>query len=153
MTLEELSRLDYDAAQALLIAYATDIKRYEKDLRTLDEQTALWNGRVKLAQEKGLADLAAQAQAQVQSLTEKRNELAASKAQLESDLQRIKEELPELKAKRRSIDPDALQAQLSMLTGEALEPEKAKAEKELKGLEQNSGIDAALEALKKKMGS
>ena len=40
MTLEELSRLDYDAAQALLIAYATDIKRYEKDLRTLDEQTA-----------------------------------------------------------------------------------------------------------------
>lgn len=153
MTLEELSKLDYDGAQALLIAYATDIKRHEKDLQALDEQIALWSSRIKLAQDKGMADLSNQAQAQYQGLVEKRKEIADSKAELESDLERIKEKLPELKAKRRSIDPDALQAQLAMLTGEALEPEKAKSEKELKGLEQAADLDAALAALKKRMGS
>jgi chromosome segregation ATPase len=98
-----------------------------------------------------MADLSNQAQAQYQGLVEKRKEIADSKAELESDLERIKEKLPELKAKRRSIDPDALQAQLAMLTGEALEPEKAKSEKELKGLEQAADLDAALAELKKRM--
>lgn len=152
MTLEELSRLDYGSAQELLMAYATDIKRHEKDIEALDADISLWNSRVRLAADKGMAELAAQAQTQCDSLKAKRDEIAASTSQLESDLQRIKELLPELKAKRRSIDPDALQAELSMMTGEALEPEKVKAEQEIKGLEQQAGVEDALAALKRKMG-
>jgi len=152
MTLEELSHLDYGSAQELLMAYATDIKRHEKDIEALDADISLWNSRVRLATDKGMAELSIQAQAQCDSLKAKRDEIAASKAQLEGDLRRIKELLPELKAKRRSIDPDALEAELAMMTGEALEPEKAKAEQEIKGLEQQAGVEDALAALKRKMG-
>ncbi|MCE5255751.1 MAG: hypothetical protein LLF89_02765 [Spirochaetaceae bacterium] len=152
MTLEELSHLDYEGAQKLLMAYATDIKRHEKDIEALDADISLWNSRVRLAADKGMAELSVQAQAQCDSLKAKRDEIAASKVQLDRDMQKISEVLPELKAKRRSIDPDALQAELSMMTGEALEPEKAKAEQEIRGLEQQAGADDALTALKKKMG-
>ncbi|HWP69348.1 MAG TPA: hypothetical protein VN437_08595 [Rectinemataceae bacterium] len=156
MTLEELSRLDYQGAMELLFAYTTDIKRHEKDMESLEKDIGLWNSRVSLAEGKGLTELAEAARAQLTQLKGKYAEIEASKTELSRDAQRIKESLSGIKAKERSIDPDLLQAELSMVTGEALDPDKAKLEKELAALEgAGSGAsptEDALSALKRKMG-
>ena len=152
MTLEELSRLDYDGAMNLLFAYTTDIKRHEKDIEALKKDVALWTSRVSLAEGKGLAELAAGARTQLSQLEAKLSDIQASKGELERDAARIKEAIPGIKAKERSIDPDLLQAELSMMTGEALDPEKAKLDRELDALSKADPSADPLNALKKKMG-
>lgn len=151
MTLEELSRLDAEGAMQLLFAYTTDIKRFVKEIEALEKEIALWDSRAKLAEQKGLADLAAGARARASELRAKLSELEASKAELERDAAKIRDALPGIKARSRSIDPDRLEAELAMMTGEALDPGKAKLERELDALAQGSGADS-LEALKRKMG-
>lgn len=151
MTLEELSRLDYRSAMDLMYAYTTDVKRHEKDLESLRQEESVWEGRTRLAREKGLADLEAGANERATQIREKIQSIEASRSEFARDLARLKEALPGLKAKERSIDPDMLQAELSMMAGEDLDPGKAKLEKELKVLETPSGNDALAE-LKRKMG-
>jgi phage shock protein A len=152
MTLEELSRLDYSGAMDLLFAYTTDIKRHDKDIEALKKDIALWTSRVSLAEGKGMTELAAGARGQVTQLEAKLSEIQASKGELQHDAIRIKEALPGIKAKARSIDPDRLQAELAMMTGEALDPEKAKLDRELDALSKVGSPDDPLAALKRKMG-
>lgn len=152
MTLEELSRLDYDGAMNLLFAYTTDIKRADKEIDALRKEIALWTSRVSLAEGKGLTELAAGARAQLAQLDAKVADILASRAEMERDTGRIKEALPGIKAKERSIDPDLLQAELSMMTGEALDPEKAKLDRELDALSKTDGSADPLAALKRRMG-
>ncbi len=156
MTLEELSRLDYQGAMELLFAYTTDIKRHEKDMESLGKEIKLWESRVSLAEGKGLADLALAAHAQLDQLKGRLAEIGTSRDELARDSQRIKESLAGIKAKERSIDPDLLQAELSMMTGEALDPDKARLERELAALEPGgpkaSPAENALSMLKRKMG-
>jgi hypothetical protein len=81
--------------------------------------------------------------------------LGSSKSEFALDISRIREALPRIKSKERSIDPDMLAAELAMMTGEALEPEKANLEKELSaiGTSQAHGeAESELAALKRKMG-
>ena len=151
LSLEELSRLDHEGAMQLLFAYTTDIKRCGKDIEALEKDIALWTSRVALAESKGMAALAEGARGQVSQLQAKLAELSGSKAELEGDAARIKDALPSIKAKERSIDPDQLQAELSMMTGEALDPGKASLEKELGALEAAQEEDP-LAALKRKHG-
>jgi TolA-binding protein len=151
LSLEELSRLDGEGAMQLLFAYTTDIKRYDKDIEALEKEIALWTSRVSLAESKGMAALADGARGQVAQLQARLAELRGSRSELEGDASRIREALPSIKAKRRSIDPDQLQAELSMMTGEALDPGKASLEKELGALEAAQAEDP-LAALKRKHG-
>jgi len=152
MTLEELSRLDYDGAMNLLFAYTTDIKRADKEIEALQKEIALWTSRVSLAEGKGLTELVAGARAQLGQLEAKVADIHASRAEMERDAGRIKEALPGIKARERSIDPDLLQAELSMMTGEALDPEKAKLDRELDALSKTDASADPLAALKRKMG-
>ncbi|MCX7026105.1 MAG: hypothetical protein NT061_01155 [Spirochaetes bacterium] len=151
MTLEELSRLDYPGAMDLIFAYTTDIKRLEIDIQSLKKEAELWGSRVRLAEGKGMADLALEAKKQLSGIEEHLASLKASGAELSADVARLKESLPAIKARERSIDPDQLQAELGMITGEALDPDKAKLDKELASLEKEDG-ESALQALKHKMG-
>ena len=151
LSLEELSRLDDEGAMQLLFAYTTDIKRHDKDIEALEKEIALWTSRVSLAESKGMAALADGARGQVAQLQARLAELRGSRSELEGDASRIREALPSIKAKRRSIDPDQLQAELSMMTGEALDPGKASLEKELGALEAAQAEDP-LAALKRKHG-
>ena len=78
----------------------------------------------------------------------------------------MKEALPGLKAKERSIDPDLLLAELSMMATGDPDPERAAVERELDALakpgaaaapavpggEGSNGTEDALAALKRKMG-
>jgi chromosome segregation ATPase len=136
----------------LLFAYTTDLKRHEKDMEALQKEADMWDSRVKLAEGRGLAELAEGARGQAAQIRAKISEIETAKAELERDASRIKEALPSIKARQRSIDPDQLQAELSMMTGEALEPEKAKLERDLDALSKNESADDPLAALKRKMG-
>lgn len=175
MTLEELSKLNYQGAIELMVAYSTDIKMQEKELEPLKKEVALWASRVSLAESKALADLAQAARERHGQIQEKIIALENSILELKQDVARLKEALPGLKAKERSIDPDQLLAELSMMTGEAMDPEKAQFDREFAALEGSAGgtssagasapraeaqsspkpvspVDDTLAALKRKLG-
>ncbi|MCE1205819.1 MAG: hypothetical protein LWX00_00245 [Spirochaetia bacterium] len=139
MTLEELSKLDYQGAMELMVAYSTDIKMQEKELEPLKKEAELWASRVSLAESKALPDLAQAARERHGQIQEKIAALENSILELKLDVARLKEALPGLKAKERSIDPDQLLAELSMMTGEAMDPEKAKFDREFAALERAGG--------------
>jgi NAD(P)-dependent dehydrogenase (short-subunit alcohol dehydrogenase family) len=80
------------------------------------------------------------------------NLLVAARDELKLDVFRIREALPAIKARRRSIDPDLLQAELSMLVGEEQGLPAAKLEDEFKALEEKAEDQDPLEKLKRKMG-
>jgi len=151
MTLEELSHLDYQGAMDLIYAYTTDIKRHDIDIRNLKGEAEAWGSRIQLADGKGLPDLAAEARKRLAEVEEHIASIEASRNELSADVARLKEALPGIKARVRSIDPDQLQAELSMMTGEALDPAGADLDRELGKLEKSTG-DEALEALKRRMG-
>jgi hypothetical protein len=155
ISLEEISKLDEAGAMELIFAYATDLKRHQKELEEMKKALEVWKSRIGLAESKGLLDLAQGAKIQASQIEAKCAELVSASRDLELDLGKLKEALPGIKARRRSVDPEALAAELAMMTGEALEPEKAKTERELEALEKNvgsSGTEDALAALKRKMG-
>lgn len=170
MTLEELSKLDYQGAMELMVVYSTDIKMQEKELEPLKKEAELWASRVSLAESKALPDLAQAARERHGQIQEKIAALENSILELKLDVARLKEALPGLKAKERSIDPDQLLAELSMMTGEAMDPEKAKFDREFAALEgsgagtsapqsepqsspkPSSPVDDTLAALKRKLG-
>lgn len=152
ISLEELSKLDEAGAMDLLLAYTTDIKRHEKDMEGLERDRQLWDSRVKLAEGKGLAELAEGARTQLSRIEASLSGIVAARDELRLDVSRIREALPSIKARRRSIDPDLLQAELSMLAGGEEEASAAKLEDEFKALEGAAENADPLEKLKRKMG-
>lgn len=148
----EFLSLDLESAREYILAYATDIKRYEKELADLDRDMVLWENRAKLAGEKGEAELAAAATTRCSELGSKRAALESERAPLAADLVRLKERLPYLKARERSVDADLLLAELQSMTGELLDPERASAEREFAKVETETKTDEALAELKRKMG-
>jgi len=149
---QEFLSLDLEGAREYLLAYTTTLKQYDKDIDSLDQDLALWKGRVSLAEGKGETALAEAARARIAELEAKRQGLAAERAGIAGDVVRIKERLPYLKARERSVDPDRLLAELQMMTGSLLEPEKAAADREIEATEKDSKASDALAELKRKMG-
>ncbi len=152
ISLEELSKLDEAGAMDLLLAYTTDIKRHDKDIEALEKDRQLWDSRVKLAEGKGLAELAQGARDQLSRIEASLSGIAAARDELKLDVARIREALPAIKARKRSIDPDLLQAELSMILGEDQGMSAAKLDDEFKALEGKAEGQGPLEKLKRKMG-
>jgi hypothetical protein len=148
----ELANLDLEGAKELMIAFATDAKRIEKEVAEARQALALWKSRVTLAESKGMADLVLSAKAQAGIFESRIASLQSERAAMERDAEQIRQALPGIQARSRSIDPDRLLAELQMVTGELLEPEAAKAEQGIRKLELASGAEDALTALKRKMG-
>ncbi|MBL8967452.1 MAG: hypothetical protein JNG85_10595 [Spirochaetaceae bacterium] len=174
---KEFLALDLEGAKEYMLAYATSVKTYEKDIAAARAELALWTGRVGLAESKGAAELAAAARAKAAEIEGKVAALEGERASLAAELRRIRERLPYLKARERSVNPDRLLAELQLLTGELLggEAEAAPANpngtdgdqsgaapaaprseaaiaRDLGKLEAAAAADAELEALKRKMG-
>ena len=150
ISLEELSKLDEAGAMDLLLAYTTDIKRHDKGYRSLGKDRQLWDSRVKLAEERVL-----QTRPGSQGPAEPNRSIAlgiaAARDELKLDVARIREALPAIKARKRSIDPDLLQAELSMILGEDQGMSAAKLDDEFKALEGKAEGQGPLEKLKRKM--
>lgn len=149
---QEFLSLDLEGAREYLLAYTTTLKQYEKDIATLDQDLALWKGRVSLAEGKGEAALAEAARGRIAELETKRQGLEAERAGVANEVVRIRERLPYLKARERSVDPDRLLAELQMMTGELLEPDKAATDRAIEATEKDSKANDALAELKRKMG-
>ncbi len=131
-----------DAAEYVL-AFLTTLKTTQKDLEKARQDTELWKRRVALAQAKGEAGLASQAQARLSAAEAKQAQLEAETADLvgkvtvlRDKLQRIRTSIP------RSVDTDLLLAQLQMITGP---------KDELAQSFKNQEAEARLEELKKKL--
>ncbi|MEI6389231.1 MAG: hypothetical protein WCQ50_21710 [Spirochaetota bacterium] len=148
----DLSGLDLAGARSYLVDFATSSKLSRKALTALDEELALWTKRVSLAEDKGMAELAAAARTKLSELEGKRAPLAAELADTEDKVRRIKEKLPLVAASERSIDADRLLAELQLLTGELLGDTSARLETEMAKLESEAAVEAGLSELKKDEG-
>ena len=147
-----LRGLSYEAAAAVALEYATSLKKTDQALAAAREEESLWRRRAALALEKGMAELAAQAEAKIPEASAKIAVLEAERAELASVVARMKEQLPLLKMGTKSVDPDLLLSELTIAAGgmpgdEDRAAETARLDRELGA----TGADAALEELKRKM--
>jgi phage shock protein A len=140
----DLEGLGPKEATDYVLAFITTLKSTEKSLARAVEETALWKRRVELAQAKGDADLASQAQGRLAECQAKQAGLETEITDLKGKVSVLKEKLARVRSQvPRSVNVDLLLAQLQMLVGEkdslsiSLKEEEAKAN---------------LEELKKKMG-
>ncbi len=152
MDIRELYGLDPERAQELLLAYSTDVKRYEKELATIAQDLVVWKRRVELATSKGMPELARAAEAKVAEIGDAYAKLEGEKAGLVADIARIREALPGIRARQRSVDPDLLLGEMQILAGGTPGEEPSEAEREIAGLESGSKVDDALSALKRRIG-
>ncbi|MGB9686783.1 MAG: PspA/IM30 family protein [Rectinema subterraneum] len=166
MTPQELSRLDYEGASEMLLACATDAKKYEKEIASLQAQAAEWKSKARLAQDRNMEELSQAALQKSAELEAKAQELALELNSIQRDIEDLRTALPIIKAKQRSVDPDQLLAELSMLVGlkktaqtpesdtkPNQNPEEPTPGTRLGALQEGPPpVDDALAELKKKMG-
>ncbi|MBN1241977.1 MAG: hypothetical protein JXA15_04630 [Spirochaetales bacterium] len=147
-----LRGLTYEAAAAVVLEYATALKKTEQATAAAREEEALWKRRAALALEKGMSELVAPAEAKVTELSAKVASLEAERAALSAKVVRMKEQLPLLKMGAKSVDTDLLLSELTMAAGGIPgDEDKANAALKLDRELGSAGADAALEELKRKM--
>jgi len=163
---EELARLDYEGASQMLFAYATDAKKYEKEIASLKEQAEEWKSKARLAQERTMEELSQAALRKSAELEARAQDLTLELDSLRRDIEDLRTAIPIIKAKQRSVDPDQLLAELSLLVGleetvqapksdtkPSQNPEEPAAGTSLEALPKGTPpVDDALAELKKKMG-
>jgi len=147
-----LRGLDYEAAAAVALEYATALKKTEQALAAAREEEALWRRRAALALEKGMSELGAQAESKTAEAAARVGALEAERAALAAKVARMKEQLPLLKLGAKSVDADLLLSELTIAAGGLPgEEERSSAAMKLDRELGKAGADAALEELKRKM--
>ncbi len=120
-------------------AKMTALVREENDLEEeaakLEDEIPLWEGRVKLANDKGMADLASQAAERVE-------ELKARKAEIKTKLDVIKMDKDMLRYESKRPTGDEVRRAEAMVEsvrlGGLIDPDEASLERELKDLEKQN---------------
>ena len=139
----DLRGMDTRAAKEYILAYITTLKNTQNDLRKAEESLSLWQSRVKLATERGSADLASAAAIRVDEFQTKVGSLKAEERKLSAEIEHMKSQLKDIQHQPEyTVDADLLLAQLEQVVGEPDKTaEKFKAEE----------ADQALEELKKRL--
>jgi phage shock protein A len=151
--IDSLNGLDSASAKEYILGIISTLKLTEKEIQNLSEQESLWEGRAKLAEEKGREELFQEALKEGMRIKNRRAELETEAADLKADIEKLKEQLRIVPAKERSIDPDLLEQELLILSGRMPGEEKeAERDRTFEKLEKEASADAALEELKAKMG-
>jgi len=145
----DLTGMSAAEAKDYLLNLITTIKLSEKELSSLMEETAKWKGRVELARSKGMDDILAEAEKEIERIAIRMISLGEEITSYKNGVETIRRQLPGLAARERSIDPDLLEQELLMALGQT--EEEAATEKAFKKLEKENSADSALEALKAKM--
>ena len=145
----DLTGMSAAEAKEYLLNLITTMKLSEKELSALMEETAKWKSRVELARSKGMDDILAEAEKEMERITIRMISLGEEVLSYKNGIEAIKRQLPGLAARERSIDPDLLEQELLMTLGQT--EEEAATEKAFKKLEKENAADSALEALKTKM--
>ena len=151
--MDNLNGLSTEAAKEYILGYISTLKVTEKELERLREEEAKWEGRVKLALNNGRLDLLQGAEEEKEKVKSRRIELEKEVLDLKADINKLKQQLVLLPAQERSIDPDLLEQELLILSGRNPGDEKeARQDRAFEKMEKNAAADAALEALKARMG-
>lgn len=143
-----LTGMSPEEAKRYILAHITDSNLLKKRIEEMKADLDSWKARASLAASKGIADLAAAAEAQAARVAETLAPLLAEAEGLKRDIETMKEQLPGLAARERSIDPDQLLANLQMASGEMDDPDRPRLEKSFKDAE----ADQSLAELKRSLG-
>jgi phage shock protein A len=150
---DDLSDMDPSCARKYIAQYITALKLQEKESEKLAADLSLWESRATLARSKGTEALALQAEKEAALIRSWKSTLDADIETLKIQIEKMKKQLPILASRVRSVDPDLLEQELLIATGYLPGgEEKAAIERNLKTLEKDASADAALAALKMKMG-
>jgi hypothetical protein len=144
----DLRGMTPEAAKDYILAHMTDLNVLKQRIGEADAETASWEARVKLAAEKGLAELEAQAGLRLSEARARANALKTEAISLATDIKKMRDQVPGLEARVRSVDPDILLAGLQMVTGEMDHPGESK----LNEAVASAQADDALAALKSSLG-
>jgi phage shock protein A len=141
------------AAKEYIAHYITSLKLTEKKRQDLESELTKWTSRIQLARSKGAEDLALEAEKEAEKVKSQYDQLGAEIEELKIQIESMRKQLPGLRARERTIDPDLLEQELIMATGYMPgETEKIETERRLKDMGKASSAEAALAALKAKMG-
>jgi phage shock protein A len=145
--------MDAAGAREYIIRHIATLKLTEKELKEADEALAKWKGRVELARSRGDETLSLAAGEEAEKARIRGDTLRAEIGELKGHIETMRRRLPGVAARERTVDPDLLEQELLMALGHLPgDEEKAGTERAFKDLEQKNAADAALEALKTKMG-
>ena len=140
---DNLESFDPKAAKEYVLAFIVTLKQTRAQREKRQEELSIWQGRVKLAEQRGAAELKSGAEARVAELTGIVESLKTEERELTRRIDVLKTQLRSIRSGTApSVDVDLLLAQLEMLVGEpdtlarAMEAEEA---------------DAALQELKQKL--
>lgn len=135
--------LEPEDARDYVIAVMTTLKATATKRVQLERELAMWEGRVKLASEKGRQELAAGAQARATEIQEQLTKIRVEEQGYRDGIGRMETQLKRLLTQpKMTVDADLLVAQMDMLLGEHSETDE-------KFREAEAGW--ALDDLKKKM--
>ncbi len=136
--------LDPEGAREYVVAVMTTLKAATAKRLQLEKDLELWESRVKLAAEKGRADLAEAAEARAGELRGKIAQLDTERKGYQEGIAEMMAQLKQLRTRQAaSVDADLLLAQMQMLVGETAETDQRFREAQAQW---------ALDELKKKMG-
>jgi hypothetical protein len=139
----DLGGMDRETAKEYVLAFITTLKETQHARENAEQEKILWKGRVELARSKNEELLATQAEMKVNEIDAKLSQLIGEEQELQRKVNFMKDEFQRLRAKHElTLDPDALLAQLEMLTGKPDTTTKKIRETE---------ADMELEELKRKM--
>ena len=139
----DLTGLDRDTARDIVVQVVTSLKHTTAQRIAKEKDLEVWKQRVRLAAEKGRADLQAEAVTRVGDLEFEIDGIRAEETELERGVSRMKWQLGQLEREPAlSVDAEVLLSQLDNLGGER---------DELADKFRKEEADAALEALKKSM--
>ncbi|GHT00929.1 hypothetical protein AGMMS50276_27900 [Synergistales bacterium] len=145
--------MDIAGAKEYIFHHISTLKLTEKKIQDLEGELARWNSRIELAKSRGAGDLAQEAADEAEKIRAQRTALADEAAELKAQTEEMRKQLPSLAARERSIDLDMLEQELLIAAGLMPGEEKqAETDRLFNQLEKDSSAEAALEALKTKMG-
>ena len=112
----DLTGLDSQTAKQIVVQVIQSLKATTAQRVKLDREAELWRNRVKLAQEKGRADLQAEAQTRLGDVEFQLDSLKAEERELIRTVDRMKQQLKVIEGQAEmSVDTDQLLAQLELL--------------------------------------
>ena len=138
-------------AKEYIFGFISTLKLTEKEISRLAEEADKWKNRADLARSRGADDLLSAAIMELENVYTKLAALKEEESSLKNQIDFMRRQLPGLSARERSIDVDLLEQELLMALGRT--GEEAETERSFQKLEKESSADAALQALKAKLGS
>jgi phage shock protein A len=148
---DDLRGMKAAGAKEYIFHFITTLKVTEKNRACLMAEQEKWRNREALARAKGAEDLAEEAHRETERIQAKIDTLSVEAAELRAQIETMRRQLPGLAARERSVDPDLLEQELNIALGKDL-ADDGPADSGLDRRIEDLNADAALEALKAKMG-